>query len=137
MHWRHANTTRRDADILPTITVNVSSRSGCHARHATAFFGTALACVGAALAVIHLMLTALDSARFANSCAEAALLVRKARTAAHKCSGLPAGIGTVTIEQNAVGHLPNVFFVEASARTVLALLGTAYAGLDTASEFLR
>src|ERR1041384_5916234 len=99
-------------------------------RHLPAFFGAGAAGLGAALAVIHLVLPALRSARLADLRAHAAKVRGEARVARHEGGGEPAGLGAVAVKADAFGHHLHVALAEAGVSAVLAFLGAADAGLD-------
>jgi hypothetical protein len=98
--------------------------------HLAALFGAATAFLRAPSAVIHRVLCALGAARFANFGADAANVVHETRTPAHECRRGPADVGAVAIQADAIGHLGDVSFAQASLRTVSAFLSAANARLD-------
>lgn len=104
--------------------------------HAAAFVGTAAAGFGAPLAVIHLVVCALRGAGFADLRTDLTDRVHEAGTAAHERGGGPTNLRAIQIERDAAGHVGNVLLVQAGFGAVLALLGAAGAGVNTAGVFL-
>jgi len=85
--------------------------------------------------VIDFVLAALGSARVAYVGAHSANVLHEPGIAAHEAGGRPADLGAVVVEPNALGHFGNVLFPKAGIRTVLALLSTVDASVDTILMF--
>ena len=122
----------RASDGTPSFLAGSDRSTG----HPPAFFGTLLACLGAPLAMIDLVLAALRAAGFANLRANAADILHKPRIPAHKGRSRPADLGAVFVQPNALGHFLHVLLAQAGVGTVLALLSTAYACFDAGLKLL-
>lgn len=109
-----------------------SAESGGRASHPTALLSAALAGFGALLAVVVLVLAALGCTGLTNFGADAANLLRELRTAAHERGGVPAHLGAVFIEPDALGHHGDILFAQAGVAAVFTRLGAADTGFDTA-----
>jgi hypothetical protein len=95
-----------------------------------AFFGALLALVGAVLTVAGGMFATFRAARFADLGTDAAQFRGELRITAHKRRSPPAGLGTVAIEADTLGHLGHIVLRQARRGTVLARLGTTDASFD-------
>lgn len=84
----------------------------------------------AALAVLHVVLFALDGARVTYCGAELAKLGCEPAAAAHVSRRQSADIRAISIEPDALGHGFDVIFFEARARAVLTFLCAFLAGFD-------
>jgi hypothetical protein len=80
--------------------------------------------------MIHFVFAAFRTAGLADFSANAAEVLRKLRTAAHKCRRSPAGLGAITVEADALGHFADVRLAQTGIRAVLAFLGTCSASFD-------
>lgn len=109
---------------------------GGRASHAAAFFGAALASLGALLAVVVLVLTTLGGTSVARLSANAADVVGQRRVPTHQRGSRPAKRGAIAVAANAFRHHGDVVLLQAGSRTVLASLSTAHAGFDTVVEFV-
>lgn len=104
--------------------------------HAAALLCAAAAHVGAILAVLRFMLSALVSASLANLGAGLADRTGKLAAACHEASRKTANLGAVDIESNAVGHHFDVIFLQAGAGTCIAGGGASVAGVDAGLELI-
>jgi hypothetical protein len=82
------------------------------------------------------MLAALSATGFANVGAKIAELLHELRTAAHKSCGRKADVGTVSVKADAFGHLGYIALIQASVRTMLALLSTPQTRIDASLALL-
>ena len=109
------------------------SQSGCGlslARHLAARIGAPAARLGAALAMVHLVLGAFLAAGLAHVCAQCADLLGKLARACHRPCGVTTQRGAVKVETYAAGKSSNILFCEARRRAVIARIGAAFARLD-------
>jgi uncharacterized MnhB-related membrane protein len=95
-----------------------------------------LAFIGTPLTVVNFVFAAFSTARFTNVRTEGAELMNKLRAATHKGGSRKARFSTVSIETDALCHLGNVAFTEASVGTVLTLLCASQTGINTGLVFL-
>jgi hypothetical protein len=86
--------------------------------------------------MLDLVLAALGTARLADFRADSADFLHEPRSTAHISRGRPANFGTILIQPNALGHLLDILFAQASIGAMLAFLGTADAGFDAGLMFL-
>ena len=92
---------------------------------------TAAAGFGAALAVVGFVLFTLGSAGIADLGTQAAQLGSELRAATHPPGGRPADLRAVSIKANALSHFLDVTLAQTCVGTMLALLSTLHASLDT------
>jgi hypothetical protein len=104
-----------------------------NAGHRFAFLCASFAGVGAALAVIHVMLAAFLSAGAANFGAQAAELFGEFRIARHELRGQDTDVSAVAVEANAPLHHFDVLFLQARGGAMLAFLRAFQAGFNAAS----
>jgi hypothetical protein len=102
----------------------------------SAFDGTSLALVRAPLAMVHVMLPAFCTTRFANVGTDGADLLHEIRAAAHVGSREKANLRAIVVHPNTIGHFGYVCFVQAGICTMLAFLCTPQTGIDTHLVFL-
>jgi hypothetical protein len=99
--------------------------------HFLAFVGTALTRIGATLAVVDLVFTALFAASAADFRAKAADVLREFRSASHETCGDAADDRALMVQVDAARHHFDVVFLQAGGGAMFALGGAFVAGFDT------
>ena len=101
--------------------------------HRLTFFCAAFTRIGAALAMIHVMLAAFLSAGAANLSANPAELLGELRITGHELRCQDANVSAVPIEPNATLHHLNIILLQTGCRAVFAFLCALLARFDATS----
>jgi hypothetical protein len=109
--------------------------ASCSVHHATAFFRTPLACLGAPLAMLHFMLGTFIGADLANTGAYMANLADKFTAACHIARSDAADLCTVHVEFDAPRHHLDVLFIQTGRSAMVAFCGAGITGIDTRLKF--
>jgi hypothetical protein len=106
--------------------------------HALALLRAAFARIGAALAVVGLMLTAFLGTGLANLGAHLAHAASKLAAPRHHGCGKAARLSAIHIQRNAMRHHLHVIFFQAGCGTFIASHGAGIAGVNTGLKaFIR
>jgi hypothetical protein len=104
--------------------------------HSTAFIRTATASLGAGLTMVHLMLSTLICAGFANIRTDRANRLGHVTVSRHVACCKSAHLRAIHVECNASGHHLDVVFLQARSRTIVTSCCTLIACVNTCLKLL-